>query len=532
MVQLTTKYDKVRDESRKKVFLVRGDESYVRTVDVDLTYTTPSSTVIKGFCTDLTVNVYRHIGDSTLIVYDDEQMLGSFTTHDYTSSYTLDDVYLSYGVPHELYAVYLPNQHTLRGKSKTVIAEVDFPESLKTNISLTGTSTQIDESATLSVTGTVKQGTNNVADNTPVKIYLDGDYKTSVNTSSGGFTAPLTNNTKGTHTVTAEVEASDVLIYGNQNHTFKCGYNLEVTEIPTYFFSNTNNYVKILVTDVDYNPISGASVSLASATATTDNDGIASFNFTNPVSGTYQATYGGSSSEEMTFTVLESSEVSISKVGSGNIIGYNRSDVLKVTAPYPYADVTVTYDNGLDAPTTSSLTLNGQGGGQMNITGKGDGEVTYTASFGGASDTITLYDYAVYMTKDNKWGYSTSTSNGGIVSETSNGMLITVGKLSNNPSKAVGLYPKSTLHGLTVWEFDIIYQTNPFNIGTYFTIPSGSTGKTVKLVYDGTTTSLIIDGEIISTSNTEYQTLGFTSSSSSCSVKINNIKYYRGVSSE
>ena len=118
MPSLTTKYDKIGDE-RKKVFVLRGDEAYARTVDVSLNYTLKGTGAnIQGYLVKFDATVFRNLGDSVLLLYDDKTLLAQIDTHDYLQEYSFDNIRLSWGAEHKIYAKYKANKQTLANKFK------------------------------------------------------------------------------------------------------------------------------------------------------------------------------------------------------------------------------------------------------------------------------------------------------------------------------------------------------------------------------------------------------------------------------
>ena len=210
MFDVTTRYDNVNGE-RRKVFIIRGDEAYAKTVDVVLSYTrgTHTNDTIAGFPVTLNAKLYRNIGDSTLIFYDGEEPIDTIATHDWQSQYTLP-VRLSWGDTHKITAQYKSNTQSLGKKSKSITLHETIPSSYVPTITFTS-SNQINQSTSYTVTGRVQFMGENVIDGTEIVISLDGEVINTVETTNGTFSCPLGTIGKGTHTVTAETIQSDTI---------------------------------------------------------------------------------------------------------------------------------------------------------------------------------------------------------------------------------------------------------------------------------------------------------------------------------
>lgn len=537
MVNISTRYEKVFDK-RKKVFMVRGDEAYAHTVDVDLTYSTPTTTSIKGFKTSLTATLYRHQGKSTVVFYDGEELIkdGNLATTQNTSTYTLSDIYLSYGVEHDLYAVYIPNQYTLRGKSKTVKATVEFPESLKTNIIIDNYEPTIDENGDQYIVASIKQGSTDVDDDTPVKVYLDNEYYSTEYVDDGEISTTIASIEKGEHTFTLEVESSETLMYADKSQKFYSGYNVEITEAPTYFITGQDNIVKVKVTELDGTLKSGAGVTLASVQKFTDDNGIATFNFTSPVAGTYTASTHGSSSQSITFTVIDPTTIGIERYGSDSLnVAYDNPYTIKIATPYPNADISVIKND--DSSSVGHLRLDENGEGYFTRTGQGKGETKYTAYYGEASNSLILYDYLTYWkSRGDNWNIGMTKGTKTSIDSMSDGLRIQFSSNSSFARIGVDDDPFASNEPKVI-EFDLLKLTNAMGFKLYgaINILPSHVGKTIRIEYNGSSSVVKCGTDTLGTVTTsdysyinKYVLFNGVQPVGTATVLIDNIKIYRG----
>ena len=445
MFNVTTKYDKIGNE-RKKVFMIRGEESYARTVDVVMTYTETGTDNIQGFPVTFNVTLYRNLGDSQLVFYDGEEPIGTVTTHEYTQQYTFS-TRLSWGADHKIWVQYKANKQTLGKKSKSVSFHKAIPSSYVPTITFTS-GTQINEGASYTATGNITFLGESVADGTAVDISLDGTLINTVFTENGAFSCSVGNLAEGKHTVTAETLQSEVMNAKAQNRTVHSGYDISFSQASQRVVDGVTYVYKILVKNFNGTPISGASVSFANTTQTTDSNGIATFTLLALDTGLYLASCGGSYSEYLQVENVTPSPIKVSSskpvTKTGTSIPINVSVVdgggLKVSVT----------ENGVSKP---QLTLDSQGKATYTYRGTGAGKIHLEFTDGFTSDSIDIYDCLLY--ESSKWGKALQIGATG------------VGKIShqNNQLQFIGqrnaeceLKPMSYIGGGegNVLEFDIV----------------------------------------------------------------------------
>ena len=77
MVRISTIYDK---DIKEQVFMIRGDERYARSTKTVISLGTRVDTS-EGFVQSLLVNVFRDVGNGSLVVYDNDVVV--YTIHLY-----------------------------------------------------------------------------------------------------------------------------------------------------------------------------------------------------------------------------------------------------------------------------------------------------------------------------------------------------------------------------------------------------------------------------------------------------------------
>ena len=137
MVKLSVRYDKTLKDN---VFVVRDDETYVSSTKTLLTVSDEYNPTIEGvvnhlmYRVDITIDVLRDTGDSTIVLYDGEDVLDTF---DWTGTAISTHHDFPVDTTHELRAMFMGNKHCLNSQSKT--HEVFMASSIyQTNIEYEG----------------------------------------------------------------------------------------------------------------------------------------------------------------------------------------------------------------------------------------------------------------------------------------------------------------------------------------------------------------------------------------------------------
>lgn len=294
MVRISTRYDK---DIKKKVFIVRGDEAYARQTKSELILgSTTTDGRMKGFAKPITVNLYNTYGSGTVTIYDNDTAIYSRPITSSVTTFTVNDKYLAYGYSHTLYCKYSGSDYCLPNKSRKVSITVPVPDDLKVVITRNNTSTtQINHGANIPINVTATIDDEPVADDTEVLVYVDGEYKTTLTTTSGVATGNISGIADGKHSVMCVVEDGISVYGGSLTYDINIGYKVYILSYPNPFVTNLTNKATVQVTDYDDNPISGGTVSINSYSGTTNSDGIATITISSYINGQYYATYSDGS---------------------------------------------------------------------------------------------------------------------------------------------------------------------------------------------------------------------------------------------
>ena len=396
MVRLSTIYDK---DLKKKVFVVRGDESYAKSTECEVVVGNITTDDIKGLkISTLTINLYRTVGNGQLTLYDDDIPLESWNISSSVHSKTLTNYYLGYNANHNLWAEYTPLDHQCLGcKSKKVTVFEEIPSSLLINYTKNSASSQVNSGADISFNYTVKKGTTNVANNTPVLVYVDDDYVKTVNTSSGKVASTISDISDGRHTIKLEVNTSDTF-YGNSiEYDVLVGYQVEIVSYPQIFINTTSNEVVAKIIDYNGEPVNegvanvykkNSSSSLGSATVSDGSSIIPVRSI--PSTGEYCVAYGGSVSECKIFTLYSPSGLTIT--ADSLLTGIGKSIKITATLSDPIDDVPII----TQIANQKHIDYSKGGVSITSYTGKGLGNLTTTVSVADINESVQITDSYMY----------------------------------------------------------------------------------------------------------------------------------------
>lgn len=394
MFDVTTRYDNVNGE-RRKVFIIRGDEAYAKTVDVVLSYTrgTHTNDTIAGFPVTLNAKLYRNVGDSVLVFYDGEEPIDTIATHDWQSQYTLP-VRLSWGDTHKITAQYKSNTQSLGKKSKSITLHETIPSSYVPTITFTS-SNQINQSTSYTVTGRVQFMGENVIDGTEIVISLDGEVINTVETTNGIFSCPLGTIGKGTHTVTAETIQSDTMNAKAQSLTLNSGYEITILKYPSTLITDVPSEFKIAVKTNEGNPVPNATVNFNGTNYTTNSQGIVTFNLSTITTGDFRASCNGSYSDYVHIESVTLPDIYVTS--DERILAQNETLPISINVPNGSGMKVKVYED--NSPITD-LTLDKNGSATYNYNGANNGEVEIKFATENLTKTINVFDTVCYYSQD------------------------------------------------------------------------------------------------------------------------------------
>ena len=496
MLQLTTKYDKIGD-SRKKVFMIRGDEAYAHTTNITLeqngNITTGDN---RGFKINLRGTIYRNLGSSNVTIYDGEEILSLIPIGDGEHSFSLNNLYLSYVYDHELYAVFDANSQCMGSKSKKIALNVPLPSTLKTSITFDNLPTQVNPNANVNVRMIARMNNDIVADGTEIKVYDNNVLVGTGETSDGVATVTINGMSQGKHTITASIEKSTTINATSSSADISCGYNMEFTTIPNIFMNNTNNTVRITVRDYYDAVVPNKSVSFASKTATTNNQGVATFTITSMTNGsTYTATCSGST---VSRTVNAFTVSSLNLSVEDGVTATNQDEKISIaltgsgyTGSIP---TTITTSTGI----SNSTYLRNNDVTDWYYQGESAGDVTVSVKCGNLTKTVTIEDIQMGY-KANSYQYNLDYSYNGT--------------FQKNPTHLVwgGLADSYLTFNTDRWtplhsiEFSVVEVTGGDSIifgmedMSFSTIPNLSNGDVIRIVNEDYTLKYYKNDTLVNT---------------------------------
>lgn len=525
MFNVTTKYVQINNE-RKKAFMIKGGEAYVKPTDTELTIdqSTITSTETKGFkIPSLTVNVYRNVGSSVVYLYDGEEIIANSIISDGEHSIIFSNIYLAYNVTHELFAVFVGNDSCYSSKSKKTTLNIGLPSTLKTTIEFINPTTQIREDEVLTLNMTAKTNNVNVANNTPINLYIDDILVTTVIISNGSANATLSSLGRGKHTITAKIENSNSINAASNSYDVSVGYEITFMQYPTTWISNIATDVKIRVRDYFANLITNGNITFNSVTSTVGDNGIATLISSITSNGTYYAEYNGSTTP-INAKVFSPSSITINPSSTITANGHSLSIPIHVDGDGDSKGlgVSVTHNDS-----TSKVLLNNSSNATYTYDGTGKGEkIILTASIGNTSQDIVLNDYGVYWTPSAKYNFNLI----GQYSEQSNGLVLTF------PPSGIITFNNSALY--STLEFDVVSVsgsgTHHYRMGdeSYTKSVQLTKNNHIKVVWSNEGIVSYVDGEYVGTYtledgvNNENWIIKSNSTNSVRTLCITNIKIY------
>lgn len=303
MVRITTVWDKI-DDVPTKVFQVRGDEAYARTTDVKFSLKSSMTDSLEGFVATAIIDVLRDTGDSSITIYDGEDVLSVVNWTNSTNNLEVALPSLSWDTEHQLWCRYNGNSQCLKSKSDTITLERSNPNLTATSITNTTSTVNYTSSQSITITGTLNRASGSASlQGREIEFFVDGISKGVANTSntSGAVSKSIGTLSNGLHEIAIVFSGDSPLGASETKFNISVGYILDVFEYPPTFINHINNTVKVKVTNYMGEPVSGKSVSFASKSATTDSNGVATINNITSITNnaTYYASHSGYTSENI-----------------------------------------------------------------------------------------------------------------------------------------------------------------------------------------------------------------------------------------
>lgn len=390
MVRISTVYDK---DLKQKVFMVRGDESYARTTDISLTLGTITTGDIKGLkIATITINLYRTRGASSIVLYDGDEILHMQNINQGTSTVTLSNIYLSYGLDHNLWVEYKGNSSCLSSKSKITTVNKPIPSNLTAVITRNESTSQLTTGANIPINCTVTVNGSNVSNGTIVSIYIDGELNTTATTTSGVASTSISDISDGKHTVRLDVASSSGMLGNSLSYDVMIGYKVSIIQYPSPFVTGINNTFKTKVLNYNNSPVSSATVTMNSSSQSTNSSGIATHTISSYSGTTITATCNGNTSPSVTLDKFSPSSIDITYdygtlMATATVYGMGTSSNWIVPLTFSIGGTSNTYYTSSGGTASKKITATG----------------TLTVSCGSVSKTFSISDVIC------SWSYGTNT---------------------------------------------------------------------------------------------------------------------------
>lgn len=398
MVRISTVWDKI-DDVNTKVFMVRGDEAYARTTNVQISLKDSVSGASNGFVATAIVDVLRDTGNSSITFYDGEDVL---TVVDWSYSNSNMEVQLprlSWDNEHLIWARYNGNTECL--KSKSDVVSISKPNPDLTDTTITNTTSVINYTSTdnITITGKLNRVTGSASlQGREISFYADGIFKGTANTSdtSGNVSKNIGTLSNGKHEIAIVFNGDNPLGASEIKFNISVGYTLTILEYPkTFILSNgINNLVKVNLLNSLGDPVPNKAISFGGQSATTDENGVATItNITNVTDNTTMyASYGNYTSNTITVASCTISDISIETDDGLTVNGVAEPLTVKVTGTGTLSNIPITMSGGMSGTymTTSSGTVS------LSYMGDGSGQNMICATVGNFTASVTIDDLIYY----------------------------------------------------------------------------------------------------------------------------------------
>lgn len=412
MVRISTIYDK---DIKEQVFMIRGDERYARSTKTVISLGTRVDTA-EGFVQSLLVNVFRDVGNGSLVVYDNDVVVYTYNNWQSTDTErTITLPALSYGIDHEIKVKYTGNGRCSPSMSKPVKVNVENPFVYVPTFEFVDDYAHDSYPANYQFTQQILltcQGHSDAIAGQTVKIYYDEELiSTQTTDSSGLISLTIQTGNRGLHHIRADLVKSSNMYGAVLERDISAGYKVAVVSAPSLLIFDGDGiadasfqlkaedylgkpvpHVGVVGTSFNNNVAyawkSGETNSLGLATlsndvAATSCDGTFKFKITTQ---DYDVTES--------IPIVTVSELSVTT--STPRLYVNTENVLTASIGQSKRGIPITFkDNTWNTPTETILT-DDNGIATKTIKGRGMYEQEWIASVGNISERLKLPDYYHY----------------------------------------------------------------------------------------------------------------------------------------
>jgi hypothetical protein len=512
MANLTTTYN---SSIKEKIFVLKGEEGYARTTDMILNVLEYENSYdsIEYMRVGLSMNVLRDIGESTIVIYNGENVLRTIPWSDTPSQMTFDEdltwddenqlliwgdsddtstgLRFPYEEENKIYARYMGSKQCMMSVSETYDLTKPVPpkySSALANVATTNTY-DVDGQFTLLVEWTCSSPVSHQRTCT-VKLYVDGEE---YNTYNGNISANQTSKTfyitvngssmtqiqNGFHHIRVVYLGDEYTSSSEVEFDISLGYNLQLVSYDSPFLYSQNwvgepwNRVSLNLSDFFGNPISSEDVTL---TVQSPQGSINMYSSTDEMGNVTFATY---ENQEVMSLLINASTINVTAYTSNTTAEYEVSGI--IIPVFTYGSVSLATSRDVIAPNvstdiTATLTpvyenvpvffgdvfgtayTDSDGVATFSLTGNGNGMKNIMGSVGSEIyDFVQVQDYLQYWTINNTYNQNVDLLNATINKEAVRGFVM---KPNNSGSDPYMLLKDNniTLHSKNIsWtvDFDI-----------------------------------------------------------------------------
>lgn len=402
MSKLGTLYDK---DLKQKVFYLRGEENYAHTTDI--TASLVINLTSDCISVDLTINTYRNVGDATVTLYNNDDVIDIYDWNNNKTTETITGIELDYNIDNNLRVVYSGNSSCMG--SEYIFDTINEVNSVAYPTQITITSdNQYTHGESVEIDGSLlSDGHMDLVEEQDIMVYVNNTYTTTVTTGEDGiFSTSLPNITSdGLYTIDFLFTGADVtggrIASSNYSLQISKGCIVSVTDYPSIFYEGADNSISITVTDYLNQPVQSQTVIFNSTSNTTDNNGVATYIFNSLNDTEYTIT---SDSATTTYTPNRVIITNITEQYDTNVFLSKKNAQsgelsFKVNGNNIQANIPISlsvYKNDTLIEEVGVIYTDNTGVASTRITGNGYGACTLEASTPVASTEFSYVDYIEY----------------------------------------------------------------------------------------------------------------------------------------
>lgn len=415
MARVSIYYDK---DLKEQFFMVRGDERYARSTKTILAKGAVTTSTYD-FCIKLNVNVLRDVGQSAIMIYDNDAPVGMIPDWESTdNSREIPISELTYGADHVFTAKYMGNKECSPSWSNAITVNVPDTNRAVSNLTFLNTNSQFIPHDSLSNTITLTNDKDNPLYNIdqPIEVFYDGNSigDPILTNDEGQITFSISDvGDIGLHTIRAEYGGGEHLTTKTINMSISVGYILEPVSTPSLIIKGVETSFRISLKDCLGNPIQNTNIQMIDTyhssltpidVVSTNAQGIATFtetiNDANSDGGMQHYQFLSTISNVEYDTNVDVPYVipsSLTITSSTPQLYQGEETVLSIQTNSTLSNTPIQITGDLE----ETLYTDSNGLATKTITGVGTGAKSLVAHFGSLTKNITLNDYIQYWQPKN-----------------------------------------------------------------------------------------------------------------------------------